>query len=189
MRRRGLTVVELLIGLIIGALALGATFKYFTSIMLTNDNVAGQGVAYQQARLAIDTMCDHLRNAQLNSNGSYVVNSVLHEAAPTTFTYYTDSSGSRVTYALSSGALQRAVSGDSPTILSNVSSLNLTYYRMVTYNGNVTSIAGTTATTAELPQIGLVKIQVGVTIGGYTANYESFVRLRNSPRKVRLSGS
>lgn len=188
MRKRGATIIELLIGLILTCIVLYGSAQLMTAGFVAHDRTNDMSAMHRQAREAIDTLADHLRNAQMNTNAAFAVDSSLHEATPTSVTYYTSSAGDTVTYELKAGALLRTADGATTAVVSGVTNLNFEYFRLTTYNSSWAAIAGTTATTGELPFIGLVKISARITVNGVTGSYETTVRLRNSPRKTRLSG-
>lgn len=190
MRSRGLSLVEVLISGILVLVAGGALVGVFGMSFRAHDVVIGQNIAYSDARKGIDLMADHIRNAQLNKNtGSGVLNSVLHSGAINDIVYYTDDAGSQVRYGLNGTDLERTDSNGTTVTVGGVQSLTLTYYKLASYNGAWTLTTDANApTAAELPTIGGVEIRVSIAKDGFTTEYKSLVRLRNSPRKHKLSG-
>lgn len=190
MRRRGLTLVELLIAGLLITVAGGALVGIFGMSFRVHDVVIGQNIAYSEARKGVDLMADHIRNAQLNKNtGSGVLNSVLHSGSLNDITYYTDEAGTQIRYRLNGTNLERTDDSVTTVSAADVQSLTLTYYKLTSYNGTWTQTIDPNApTAAELPTIGGVEIRVSIAKDGYTTEYKSLVRLRNSPRKHKLSG-
>lgn len=190
MRGRGVSLVEVLISAILITVAGGALVGIFGMSFRAHDVVIGQNIAYSEARKGIDLMADHIRNAQLNKNtGSGVLNSVLHAGASDDIVYYTDDAGTQVRYRLNGTNLERTDNSVTTVTADNVQSLTLTYYKLTSYNGAWTQTTDPNAPTdLELPTIGGVEIRVSIAKDGFTTEYKSLVRLRNSPRKHKLSG-
>ena len=190
MKNHGLTLVELLVAALLLTVAGGALIGIFGMSFRSHDVVIGQNIAYSEARKGIDLMADHIRNAQLNKNtGSGVLNSVLHAGAIDDITYYSDDAGTQIRYRLNGSNIERTDNTTTAVYVNNVQTLTLTYYKLTSYNGSwVLTTDPNVPTSAELPFIGGVEVRVSVLIDGFTTEYRTLVRLRNSPRKHRLSG-
>ena len=190
MRHRGLSLVEVLIAGILVLVAGGALVGIFGMSFRAHDVVIGQNIAYSEARKGIDLMADHIRNAQLNRNtGSGVLNSVLHSGTINDIVYYADDTGAQVRYRLNGTDLERTYNNVTTVSVGGVQSLTLSYYKLSSYNGTwVPTTDANAPTAAELPTIGGVEIRVSIARDGFSTEYKSLVRLRNSPRKHKLSG-
>lgn len=189
MRRRGTTLVELLVALIIlMVIGLGA-FQFFISSNLAHESVVAGNAAITDARQPVDIVADHLRNAQQYTTDS-ITYSVISAATATSVTYYVDSAGATVNYALSGTTLQRIDATGTTNVLYNVSSLTFTYYLSPTtstyYTDTLTVGDPSLFTVTERARIAEIKIAGSVTVDGYPRSFSTVVRLRNSPRKVRL---
>lgn len=182
-RERGSLMIEMLVGSIIAVLIGAVVFHAFVSAADAKDVVIGQNKSAANARAPIDVMADHLRNAQMYTS----TNAVLYDAAQSDITYYSDKAGSKIRYYLSNGDLLRQV-GDATatTALQDVTSLTFTYYKASAYNSTSTTTTTNShvPTTAELPYITSVRIDAVVQLDGYTTEYSSTVRLRNSPKRT-----
>lgn len=166
----------------------------------TRDFTVGMGNAETQARQPIDTMVDHLRNAQQYKGGSGTGisdYSVIAAGSATSVTYYaSNSSTDTVTYGLSGTNLQRQDSSGTTTVLSNVQSLEFRYFKTPNINGspsgsyNNNSFVATTninsPSAAELPFLTVIEVRATVLVDGFAREMIGLVRLRNSPRKVRV---
>jgi hypothetical protein len=176
--------VGLLASFLVGAVLMSA----MQSTVTARETVNEQNESQTNVRQPIDLMADHLRNAQLTTA---TPEKAVSAASATSVTYYTDSAGSQVTYFLSGSNLMRT-EGDatmSPsTVLTGVTSLQFTYYKIATYNaaGFAPCSSPSAPTTAELPRLSAVQIDATVAQDGFTATYSTLVRLRNSPKKTRL---
>jgi hypothetical protein len=193
-RNRGVTYVELLLGLFCTVLMLAALATLFGADNVANRLVFNDTFAIQQSREPLDTLADHLRDAQVcgtpgtNCAAADVsgTSAVISAGASSDITYYSSSStatGTPVRYYLSGTSLIRSVGGTNTTVLSNVSSLTLTYYDSTSYNsGSLTTTANPNAPVAtELWKLAAVKITASTTSNGRTSQFSTLVRLRNSP--------
>ena len=188
-RLRGSTLIEAMVALLLlMLLGLGA-FQFFVSSNLARDSMMYGNTAITDGRQPIDIVSDHLRNAQqyTSDNITYVA---ISAATATSVTYYTDASGSTVQYLLSGSNLQRVDSTGTTTVLPNVSSLQFTYYLAPSassyYTDTLTVGDPTGFGVPERARIAEIKITGAVTANGYSRSFSTTVRLRNSPRKVRL---
>jgi prepilin-type N-terminal cleavage/methylation domain-containing protein len=183
MTRRGHTLIEMLVGLIIALIVGAGLFQFMRASYADEDVQANNNNAITNVRGPTDVLADHLRDAQTYSGDSYAA---IKTGALSDITYYTDNTGATVRYWLSGTNLQRTDPGGTTIVAQNVTALSFTYYTMPTYN----DVAGTTVTTnshvpsaAERPLLAVIDIQVTLTAGGVSRTALTRVRLRNSPRK------
>lgn len=188
----GGTLIELLIGCLIALLTGAALVSLQQSSYVANSTVLGQNYANASSRRPLDVLGDTLRNAQAFGAGQ---GQVIASASASDVTCYTTSSGSMSCIWLDTSAhtlrRQKTDSDGSAaaveTLVSNVQSLQITYYMPAgnTYN---TSVANWTTTAdpnapsgAELPGVGAVNIIVTISADGETRTLQNFIRMRNSP--------
>jgi Tfp pilus assembly protein FimT len=190
-RRRGATVFELLIAVLILAIVGSVVFRQFANLYSGMRVTSNMAASVQDARLAVDTLADHVRNAQLCESASAgTLNSAFSAISTTGFTYYADAACTTVRYALSGTNLQRTDSGVTTNVLTNVSSLTFTYYTATTYNSAWTLVTTPSLLTAlQLPYVCGVKIDATVTRDGTSVRVVTFVRVRNAPKKIGLDGA
>lgn len=197
MKRSGFSLIELMVSIIIMFVIAGALFAVFKNTYESRDFVVGQGLAEATSRTPIDTMADHLRNSQQYKfgSGTSVGNyKVIESGTRTSVTYYrTDSATDTVRYFLDGTNLKRQEGSGTPVIvLRNVTSLELLYFKTPTTAGGYynASVAPTTdvhvPASAELPYLKQIEIRANVSVDGFQREMVGLVRLRNSPRKVRL---
>ena len=197
-RNRGVILVELLVTAAIALLIGVGLLDLMQATYIESDVNQGQSTADAGARTVMDALADNLRNAQVykvqTNPDAYAV---LSAASESSITCYVDSAGSNARYWLDTSSSpyklmkEQTVNGVATTLtlLSNVQSISLTYYKASSnaYNlaqsGWVTTNNLHAPTSSEMPLVGAVKIFVQVTINGYTRQSTSFVRLRNSPYK------
>ena len=193
----GMSITELLVSLLMTLVISGALFTAFVNTFQARDTVVGQGTVESAARTPIDDLADHLRNAQQywttgSTTPTAVTQSMVIAAGTTTsVTYYkSNSSTDTVRYWLSGSNLQRTADGTTTTVLANVQSLLITYYKDAggNYNVDYNSLTktGSTLTSADLPLISEVNIYAKVVIDGFKRDLACRVRLRNSPYKLHL---
>lgn len=207
-RRRAITLVELLVSVLILGVLGSVLYSVFGMTFRMHDVVIGQNNAFTDTRKGIDLMADHIRNAQRLETTPYnaVVSGTIDD-----LTYYwydgvtKDSNGTITGYVVggsnvntphtlrvrkNGSVIEMIDGGTTTTLASNIASLTLTYYKMSTgYTGAWSTTTDPNApTNAELPRIAGIEIKVGVARDGYTTEYKTMVRLRNSPRKTAIDG-
>jgi Tfp pilus assembly protein PilW len=193
----GSSLLELLMSLLMTMVVAGALFSIFVNTYSMHDVVVGQGATEARSRTPIDLMADHLRNAQqyfVGGNEALVTNyKVVSAANATSVTYYrSNSSTDTVRYFLDGTLLRRTAGGTTTVAMSGINSLELIYFKAPTTQGlyNNASVVSTTdphqPTAAELPYLSQIQIKANVVQDGFTRELQTLVRLRNSPRKVRL---
>lgn len=188
----GGTLIELLIGCVIALLTGGALVSLQQSSYVANSTVLGQNYANASSRRPLDVLGDTLRNAQIGAG----THQALVSGAASDVTCYTATGTSRIWLDSGARALRRqkddsaATSATIPpleTLVTNVQSLQITYYVPAgnSYNAGVASWTTTADPTApsaaELPNVGAVNIVVTITANGETRTLQNFIRMRNSP--------
>lgn len=189
-KRAGLTLIELLVASLLLSIVGAALYHAFGIAHRMHDVVIGQNNAFADARKGIDLMADHLRNAQMNENGGAGVQyAAIAAGAADDVTYYVDSVPNTVRIRKVSDTIELTDNGATTVLATNIQSLTLTFYKLTLYNGTWTLTTNANApSSAELPQLAGIEIRVQVARDGYTTEYKTMVRLRNSPRKSSLSG-
>jgi len=186
--QRGAILVDMVVGLLASFLVGAVLMSAMQSTVTARETVNEQNESQTNVRQPIDIVADHLRNAQLTSASPYVV---IKDGTATSVTYYSDSAGGYVTYALRGTTLERSEDSTELTgtpVLIGVTSLRFTYYKIATYNaaGFAPCTSPSAPSSAELPRLAAIQIDATVTQDGFTATYSTLVRLRNSPKKTRL---
>lgn len=189
--RRGSTLIEIMLAGM-AALMVGAALIILVQTSYSSQQITVQeNLAYVTVRKTLDTLTDHLRNAQENPVSSTYC--VFSAATSNSITLYTDTSQNTERYyidtATSPYSLKRTqtVSGVATTtvILSGINSMTFTYYLPSgsTYNAATwnTTANPNAPTSTELPNVAAVGVSVNVTVGSCTRTITTFVRLRNSP--------
>lgn len=195
--RAGVSLMELLVSVLMTLVIAGALFTVFTNTYEMRDVAVGQGTAETAARTPIDTLADHLRDAQQywttgNTIPSSVnQSSVIANASATSVTYYrTNSSSDTVQYWLDGTDLKRTDSSGTTIVMPNVHSLLFEYFKPTAgsqnYNNSGVDQTSASPAAADLPLLCQIRITASVTIDGYSRELVSLVRLRNSPFKVHL---
>jgi Tfp pilus assembly protein PilW len=183
-KQRGAVLVDLMAGLMISFLVGAVIMSAMQTSVSARETVNEQNQSQTDARQPLDLMADHLRNAQLSVNTLPEV--AVTAGTATAVTYNT--TGAPVTYALSGANLQRTESGTTTTVLTGITSLRFTYYKIASYNasGFVPCLTPTAPLSTEFPRLAAIQVDATVTQDGYTSSYSTIVRLRNSPKKLRL---
>lgn len=182
MRQRGAVLIDLILGLVMSFLVGAVIMSAMQTSITSRQTVLEQNDSQTDARQPLDIVADHLRNAQLSGNAA------ISAGNKTSVSYYPEAGAEPITYSWSSGSLSRTEDGKTSKVLSGVTSLSLTYYRVASYNSPtfVPCINPSAPSALELPVLGAIQIDATVSQDGYTANYSTIVRLRNSPRKTSL---
>ena len=184
-RQRGAVLMDMMMGLLISFLVGAVIMSAMQTSVSSRETVIGQNESQTDARQPLDLVADHLRNSQLVSTKAIV------QGTASSVTYFTDTAGSMVSYFLDGTTLKRTegdINATPSTVLSGVTTLRLTYYKIASYNasGFVACATPTVPTSTELARLAAIQIDATVTKNGFTSNYSSLVRLRNSPKKIRL---
>lgn len=182
-KRRGGSLIELLVAAMISLLIGAVTMLAFTDSNTMRDVAGAKNQAHASARQTLDTIADHIRSAQVNAAAS---NRVVKSATESSITYYADpGNGSLVAvrYYQDGSTLKRSDPNGVSTVLLGVSSLQFSYYKATTYTAATwTSTTNPSAPTSdELPMLVAVKIRVVTNVDGNASTLETVVRFRNSP--------
>lgn len=183
--QRGTSIIESMIGLLLSLILVSSIFFVLSATYGSQYNIGTVNAAVANAQGQIDTIADHIRNAQENASDG---NRVIANAQDDEITYYA-SDGSTVRYYLTGGELHRATSGGTDVVvMRNISSLNLTYHLMLKYNQDYTSapVDPTLLTDAERGAVGVVTLTCTATVENISRQFQTSIRLRNSPRKTSL---
>jgi len=186
MKARGVVLFELLVGALIALLLGSVLLQVFASTFTARSAITGQNVAATSSRQPLDWLADHLRNAWLYNNGTEY--KVFSAATGNDLSYYINNNGDSIRYYLSNGELRRVEGGNTTVEALNITSLTFTYYKSAEYNSAaaITTADSHAPTAAELPLLSAVHIAATMNVDGFQSYYETLVRLRNSPRKLRV---
>ncbi len=184
MKRRGISLMEVLIGLAVTTIAFGGIFTIFVTLDRAQTFSVTMPEVQQKAQQLATTVASALRRATLctSSDSGCTINATLQDTSSTGLTVYTRSSGTLtpVTYEVSSGTFQK-ISGATTTPIYTDATLDLVYYQSSTYHsGALTEFTPDNTTT---PNVIGMKIVATVTSGSHTATYSTVVRLRSGPKK------
>ena len=194
-RRRGALLIELMFSGLMAVVIGCALVMMFQTTYTNRTDINGLNTTYAGVRQVIDTLADHLRNAQsYNNAGTY---NVMSAGSASSVTIYTDTTGNNMArYYLSNSALMEDVTSSgtttTTTLLSGVTALTFTYYEVSGLNYSAPSASWSTTananapTSSEMPNVGAILISATVNINGYTRQMTSFVRLRNNPYKSKV---
>lgn len=187
--RRGHILIELLVSLIVISLIGAGLFQFFTTSHLSQEVTRSGNMAITEGRQPIDVVSDHIRNAQQYTTDN-VVYSVIHSASATSITYYADEAGATVQYALNAGNLERTDASGTTVVMGYVTALNFKYYLAPSgttyYSTDLVLGDPSTFGLTERSRIAMVEVSGTVAVNGISRSFKSEIRLRNSPRKVRL---
>jgi len=183
MKQRGYTLIELLVGLIIFAIAMAGIFVAFTSLWDSQKVALGLSSSQQGAEQVEYKLSEAFQAATncLVTDSGCVQGTPVQNATSTGCTLYSrNSSGTLVqtAYTTSGTTFQMTTSGVT-TVLATNCAVTLTYYSSTTYNSTaLTSYTPSSSTAANLIAVGISVVDT--QSGGNTA-YTTFVRLRNGP--------
>ncbi|RYG24871.1 hypothetical protein EON82_09180 [bacterium] len=186
MRRRGVTLIQLLVGTVLGTVVLGGVLVGFMALWNMQKMGLQMPAVQQDARQLALTIASSLRRATLctSSDSSCVVDAAAESASSSGITAYrrnTNGSLSKLVYSVSSGNVQ-VVDAGSTSILAAGGSLTLTFYQAATYHSN--SLTTYTPDNTTIKQLIAVGITTSVSRNGLSGSYTTTVRLRNSPKKA-----
>jgi type II secretory pathway pseudopilin PulG len=195
-RRRGFTLVEVLVYGIILMIASGTVISVMLSLGKTQSEATAYPTAQSQAQDALTSVAAYLRRAPLCDQTlgcSGVLDSAVSKATSNALTIYTSATGGTASFTTSNGALLRAESSGTATIVPD--SLTMRYQYMLSSERSYTFTANAEAYTwldslsnAEMPSLVAVKITATIVRDGLTSTQSSIVRLRNSPKKTFGTG-
>ena len=192
-RTTGFSLFEMVVSLAVSLLVAGALFKVFVNSTQSQLVVTSQNDAETEARQPLDSLVDHLRNAQsVSGEGGAVIKS----GTATSVEYYASNSTTDVVkYFLSGTDLMRQVgTAAATTAMTNVQELEFRYFKAATsppkYYTDIVPTADpnapATSDGGEYHLLAVIEVRVVANIDGYTRELNGIVRLRNSPIKKRL---
>ena len=187
----GRTLLEALIAALLSLFIGSALLVLMQSTMTARGTILDENASMRDMRSTLDTLADNLRNAQVSGTG------VLSAAASNSITCYTNTAGTTTSrYWLDTSttpyAFKQTVTGVTAVLLTDVQSVQFTYYTDTSANYTSpsaqwgTSTNANAPTAAEIPNIGAIGITVSVTNGGVSRTLTTVVRLRNSPAKTHI---
>ena len=186
MRRRGITLIELLVSTAVGLVLMGGVLVGFTTLWNMQKMGLQMPAIQEDARQLALTLAGSLRRATLctSSDSGCVVDAAAESATSSGVTVYyrgTNGSLSKLVYAVSGGNAQ-LTSGGSTSVLASGGSFTLTFYQGATYHSSrLTTFTPDNTTIKQLIAVG---ITTSVTRNGMSGSYSTLVRLRNSPKKA-----
>jgi len=188
MRRRGFTLMELLVGVIVTGVVMSALLTAFVTMWKAQASSVNMPVTQEEAQQMATTMATAFRSAVVcgSSDSGCTTGATVANCTSNSCTIYSrNSSGTLVqtTYAISGGNFQETVNGVTTTVYSNAS-LALTYYTSTSqYATALTSYTPTSSTTSNLIAVQIVATiaQDATSSSTYTEGntYTTFVRLMN----------
>ena len=186
MKRRGFTLVEVLVGLVVFGVVMGALFTAFCTMWNAQSLSIGLPESQQNAKQMAMTLASAIRGATYcqSTDSGCTLDAGIQNATATSCTVYSrNSSGTLVqtTYAVVNGNFQQTVGGTTTVLIPNAT-LALTYYtgpNSTTYNA--TSMTSFTPSATTAPDLIAVQIVATVAEGGGSTTYTTLTRLRNGP--------
>lgn len=182
MSRRGYTLIQALVGMVVGTVVGMGVFRAMIVLWRANSFSVSMPAVQDDAKSAVLTLAGALRRATLctATDTGCTLDAAVESTSATGVTAYrrnADGSLSKLAYTISSGALR--LNG---AILVPDATIALSFYGGATYHSSsLTSFVPTASTTKTLTAVG---ITATVARGGLTGTYSTFVRLRNSPKKT-----
>lgn len=184
MRRRGSILIQLLVGTAIMVVVMGALLQVLMSLWRMTSFSTDMPGSQDDARGIALRVADAFRSATLctSSDSGCTLNAAIESPSSSVVTIYRrnlDGTLSELTYGVSNGNFTLSTGGTTTTF-STGATLTLTYYGSSSYYSNgLTSFTPTASTAPNLAAVGIVAT---TTTNGQTARFETFVRLRNSPK-------
>jgi type II secretory pathway component PulJ len=192
-QHRGSLLLEMCIAVGLMALVGAGLASLLRNTYRMSEFTLNQNSSSAEARTQMDMLADQLRNAQSYTSGT--VKKVFASASNSDMTIYLNSTGDTARYWLDTSVSPAAfkqsktVSGvtTTTTLLTGMSSLQFTYYQQASSSYTAASSGWTTTldshnpTSLELPKIGTVVVSITVTQSGCSNQFNSRIRLRNSP--------
>jgi len=181
-KRGGWALIDVLVGIIILGIVLGALFQVYTNLWDSNKYSAGMSTSQIEAQQMATSIATAFRSAvQCTSTDSgCTVGANIESASSTGCTIYSRNSSNALvetTYAVNNGNYQTTVGSGTASTIYTGASLSLTYYSSSTYNTNtLTSFTPTSSTSTNLAAVGIL---TSITLNGVTSTYTTFVGLRN----------
>jgi len=180
-----MALIQLLVGVIVSSIVMGLLLQGTVSLWKMQSFGVGMPGVQEDARTVALRLADDLRGADLcvATDSSCTVDAAIESPAATGVTIYSRNDNgtlSELQYAVSNGSFTLRTDNGAPTTVCTDATLTLTYYSASTYYSNgLTAYTPTSATTKNLAAVGIVST---VTRDGLTGRFETFIRLRNSPK-------
>lgn len=192
MRRRGSVLIQLLAGTAVTGLVMALLLQGTVSLwQMQSDGITLPGVQDDAREIAL-RVADALRGATLctSTDSSCSIDAPVENATATGVTVYRrndDGSLTEYAYGVTNGNFTMTVGsgsatsgGSQTTTFCTGATLTLTYYSASSYYSNgLTAYTPTNSTATTLAAVNIVST---VTRNGVTARFETFIRLRNSPK-------
>lgn len=183
MRKRGYTLVELMVSLIIFGVLLAGAFTAFIAMWQNQGTSVGLPASQQGAEEIAYKLAESFRGAAVcqSTDSGCVVGSSIQNASSTGCAIYSrNSSGTLVqtTFSTVSGSFEMTT-GSTSMVLATNATVTLTYYTSSAYNAT----ALTTFTPSSTTEQNLIAVQIAVNVqqSGGNNTYTTFVRLENGP--------
>ncbi len=191
-RDAGFSLMEIMVATVITIIITSALMAVFVNAM-TNDRVV-QGIndSDKGAREQLDTLVDHVRNAQAYRPDAATPYKAISAADATSITYFANSAGETVRYYLSNGSLRRdatSIGGTDDIVFNYVTALDVKYYKSPGsnyYTNTIPTIDIHAPTSEELRFLAQIDLTITITIDGQARQMFCQVRLRNSPYKTSI---
>jgi hypothetical protein len=184
-----MALVQALFGLMITAVVMTALLSVVVNLQKSQLYATSMPSAHQKAQDMALLLASQIRAAELctATDSGCTVDAAVEATSATAITVYGRDSANALTetiYRVQSTNFQKVVGNTTTTIFTNAT-LALTYYTSTTYHAaTLTTYTPDSTTTKNL--IG-VKIVASATENNLTSSFTTFVRLRNSPKKVLAS--
>ena len=185
MRRRGTTLIEVLVAAILLAIVMAIFLPAMLSAWRMQALSFGMPTVDNDARGMALKVADALRAATLctASDSGCTVDAAAENATATGLTAYRrndDGTLKKLTLSVVGGSFQMQVDSNAPVTIGTGATIALVYFTGSAYN--TTSLNPFTPTNATLKSLAAVGINTSVQNNGLTSSYSTLVRLRNSPR-------
>jgi len=187
--RRGFTLVELLVGLVISAIVGAALLTTFVTLFKAQASSVNMPVNQVYAQQIVTTLSNAFRDSVICGSGDSgcTVGANVESPTSTSCTVYSrNSSGTLVetNYAVVNGTFQVSVNGGTANQLYPNATLSLTYYTSSSqYATSLTSYTPTASTTSTLIAVKIVATVSSKATASATYSegntYTTLVRLRN----------
>lgn len=185
MSRRGTTLIQLLVGVIVVALVMAGFLRAFANawrMQLTSIAVPG---LQRDAKDVAMKIADAARGATLcaATDSGCTVDAPAENASSSAITLYRrndDGTMTKRTYAVGAGLFTIQIGSAGAATICNSATLTLNFYGAASYNAStLTPFVPTNSTLKTLAAIG---IKASVARNGITESYSTLIRLRNSPK-------
>jgi hypothetical protein len=189
MKRRALTMVELVVTVAVMSILMGGLLSAFSAIAGVQTFTTTMPTVQDTAQRMTRDVAAAFRKATLatSADSGCTLNAAVENVSSSAATIYSGSNGSivKTTYANSGSDVVKSTGASPATVWYANASLSFTYYTSATYHGS--AITAYTPSSGTTPQLIAVGITGTYTSGGITASYSTLVRLRNGPLKTSLS--